>query len=138
VTYLVDTNIFSELRKRSPEATAWIRSVDPASIHLSVVTVGELAKGAALKARRDPAGGAALSRWLDTLRHQHAGRILPIDEKIALAWALIAAERPRGMADELIAATARVHGMTVVTRNGADFADAGVPVLNPWDLFPAG
>jgi predicted nucleic acid-binding protein len=76
---------------------------------------------------------AALTLWLERLRHEHAARILPIDDRVALRWGRLAAERSRGMADGLIAATAIVHDKIVVTRNVADFADTGIAVINPWD-----
>jgi toxin FitB len=133
LTYLVDTNILSEARRRSPEARAWLRSVDPASVYLSVVTLGEIMKGIALKGRTDPKTAAALAAWLAELRRDHGSRILPVDADVALAWGRLATERPRGMADALIAATAAVHGKVVVTRNVADFSDTGLPVLDPWN-----
>jgi len=131
--YLVDTNVLSEARRGNAEATTWFRSVDPTMIHLSVVTLGEIMKGIALKLRSDPPTAASLTLWLEQLRHEHAARILPISDRVALAWGRLAAKRPRGMADGLIAATAQVHDKIVVTRNFADFADAGVAVINPWD-----
>jgi toxin FitB len=130
--YLVDTNILSEARRGSVEARAWLRSVDPATIHLSVVTLGEIIKGIALKLGGDPPLAAALTLWLERLRHEHAARILPIDDRVALRWGRLSAERPRGMADGLIAATAIVHDKIVVTRNVADYADTGIAVVNPW------
>jgi hypothetical protein len=131
--YLVDTNVLSETRRGSEEARAWLRSVDPATIYLSVVTLGEIKKGVALKLRCDPPLAAALTIWLERLRREHGARILPIDDRVAQRWGHLAAERPRGMADGLIAATAMVHDMIVVTRNVADFAETGIPVINPWD-----
>jgi predicted nucleic acid-binding protein len=132
--YLVDTNVLSEARRGREEARAWLRSVDPGSVFLSVVTLGEIMKGIALKSRSDPTMAAGLAAWLDTLRRDFADRILPITDGVALEWGRLAAERPRPMADGLIAATARVHRMIVVTRNVADFADAGVQVIDPWSL----
>jgi predicted nucleic acid-binding protein len=132
--YLVDTNVLSEARRGSPKARAWLRSVDPAAAFLSVVTLGEIMRGVALKARTDAKTAAALTAWLRQLQQDHGARILPVTDQIALAWGRLAAERPRGMADALIAATAAVHGKIVVTRNVADFDGAGVPVINPWDL----
>jgi predicted nucleic acid-binding protein len=131
--YLVDTNILSEARRGSSEARNWLRSVDPTTIYLSVVTLGEIMKGVALKLRTDARAAAALTTWLERLRRDHRDRILPIDDLVALEWGRLAAERPRGMADGLIAATAAVHGKIIVTRNVGDFADARVPVINPWD-----
>jgi toxin FitB len=131
--YLVDTNILSEARRGSAEARVWLRSVDPATIYLSVVTLGEIMKGIALKLGGDPPLAAALTLWLERLRHEHAARILPIDDRVVLRWGRLAAARPRGMADGLIAATAIVHDKIVVTRNVADFADTGIAIVNPWN-----
>jgi toxin FitB len=131
--YLVDTNVLSEARRGSNEARIWLRSVDPAAIYLSVITLGEIMKGVALKLRTDACAAAPLMAWLEQLRHDHGDRILPISDRIALEWGRLAAERPRGMADGLIAATAVVHTKIIVTRNIDDFSDAAVPVINPWN-----
>jgi predicted nucleic acid-binding protein len=130
--YLVDTNVVSEARRGSREARIWLRSVDPGSIFLSVITLGEIMRGIALRRRTDARAAASLTLWLEQLRHDHANRILPISDRIALEWGRLAAERPRAMADALIAATAAIHGKIVVTRNVTDFADTGIPVINPW------
>ena len=131
--YLVDTNVLSEARRGSEEAQTWLRSVDPATVYLSVVTLGEIMKGIALERRSDPPVAASLTLWLERLRHEHAARILPITDRVALEWGRLAAERPRGMADGLIAATAIVHDKVVVTRNVADFAETRIGVVNPWE-----
>lgn len=131
--YLVDTNVLSEARRGSREAQRWLRSVDPTTIYLSVVTLGEIMKGIALKMRTDARAAGSLAAWLEGLRRDHSDRILPITDRIALEWGRQAAERSRGMADGLIAATAAVHGKIVVTRNVDDFTDARVPVINPWN-----
>ena len=128
----MDTNVLSEARRGSDEARNWLRSVDPAEIYLSVVTLGEIMKGIALKLRADSRAAAALTAWLEKLRLDHHDRILPITDRIALEWGRLAAARPRGMADGLIAATATVHAKIIVTRNVADFSDAPVPIVNPW------
>ena len=130
--YLVDTKVLSEARRGSREARVWLRSVDPASIYLSVITLGEIMKGIALKLRADARTAATLTAWLEQLRRDYIDRILPINDRIALEWGRLAAERPRGMADGLIAATALVHAKIVVTRNVDDFSDSRVPVINPW------
>ena len=130
--YLVDTNVLSEARRSSNEARSWLRSVDPSAVYISVITLGEIMKGIALKARTDIRAATWLTVWLEQLRGDHSDRILPISDDVALAWGRLAAERPRSMADGLIAATAAVHGKIIVTRNIGDFADAGVPVINPW------
>jgi toxin FitB len=131
--YLVDTNVLSEARRGSNEARIWLRSVDPTTIYLSVITLGEIMKGIALKLRTDRRAAAALTAWLERLRLDHSDRILPISDRIALEWGRLAAERSRGMADALITATAVVHAKIIVTRNARDFSDTGVPVVNPWD-----
>src|ERR1700676_103104 len=130
--YLVDTNVLSEARRGRPEARGWLRSVDPDQVFLSVVTLGEIMKGIRLRARADLPAADALMRWLETLRVDHARRILPIGDEVALEWGRIAAVRPRDMADALIAATARVHRKTLVTRNVADFQDLDVAIIDPW------
>ncbi|ANL71220.1 toxin/antitoxin system PilT domain-containing protein [Rhizobium phaseoli] len=131
--YLIDTNIVSEARRGTPQAVAWLRSVDPLSIHLSALTFGEIMRGIALKQRSDPKAAAQLAEWLRKLRHDHGARILPVTDQIAVEWGRIAAIRPRGDIDGLIAATAIVHDLIVVTRNVGDFDDTGVSVIDPWE-----
>jgi predicted nucleic acid-binding protein len=130
--YLVDTKILSEARRGGMEARTWLRSVDPTNVYLSVVTIGEVMKGIALKARTDPHAAGILQIWLETLRQDYGSRILPVTDAVAMAWGRVAAGRTRGMADGLIAATAIVHQKILVTRNVGDFADIGVPMVNPW------
>jgi hypothetical protein len=130
--YLVDTNVLSEARRGMGVARTWLRSVDPTTVFLSVITIGEIMKRIALKQRDDPTQAAMLMVWLEQLRQEHASRILPVNDRVALEWGRLAAMRPRGMADGLIAATALVHGKIIVTRNVADFSDAGSAVINPW------
>ena len=91
-------------------------------------------RGIALKEKSDPHAAAQLTAWLQTLRHHYADRILPITDQIAVEWGRIAALRPRGDADGLIAATAIVHDFMLVTRNVGDFEDTRATVINPWDL----
>ncbi|CAN7632541.1 type II toxin-antitoxin system VapC family toxin [Pararhizobium sp. LjRoot255] len=131
--YLVDTNVVSEARRGTPEAVTWLRSQDPLGVYLSVITLGEIMRGIALK-QSDARAAAHLAEWLRKLRHDHAERILPITDQVAVEWGRVAALRPRGDADGLIAATAIVHDLIVVTRNVSDFTDTGVSVINPWDL----
>ena len=133
--YLLDTNVVSEARRGTPAAVAWLRSVHPSAVYLSVITLGEISRGIALKERSDRPTAARLASWLHTLRHHYAERILPITDQIAVEWGLIAAQRPRGDADGLIAATAIVHDYMLVTRNVADFEDTRATVINPWDLL---
>ncbi|OWO91499.1 VapC toxin family PIN domain ribonuclease [Rhizobium esperanzae] len=130
--YLVDTNIVSEARRGTLQAVSWLRSVDPLSIHLSALTLGEIMRGIALKQRSDPKAATHLAEWLRKLRHDHGSRILPVTDQIAVEWGRIAAIRPRGDIDGLIAATAIVHDLIVVTRNVDDFQDTGASVIDPW------
>lgn len=130
--FLLDTNIISEARRRTPVAVDWLNATDPAKLYLSVISLGEIARGVALKERSDRPAAAHLTVWLETLRREFADRILPISDEIAIVWGRIAALRPRGDADGLIAATAVVHNLVVVTRNEEDFADTRVPIVNPW------
>lgn len=132
--YLVDTNIVSEARRGTPQAVFWLRSVDPLSVHLSALTLGEIMRGIALKQKSDPRAAAHLAEWLRKLRHDHADRILTVTDEIAVEWGRIAARRPRGDIYGLIAATAIVHDLILVTRNFKDFEDTGAAVINPWDV----
>lgn len=131
--YLVDTNIISEARRGAPQARAWLRAVDPGSVHLSTLTLGEIMRGIALKQKSDPRAAGHLAEWLRRIRHDHAERILPVTDQISVEWGRIAAIRPRGDIDGLIAATAIVHDLILVTRNIADFEDTGASVVNPWE-----
>jgi len=132
--YLIDTNIIAEVRRGSPQATAWLRSVNPDSVHLSTLTLGEIMRGIALKQRADPKAAAHLAEWLRKIRHDHAERILPVTDQISVEWGRIAAVRPCGDVDGQIAATAIVHDLILITRNERDFDDTGASVINPWDL----
>ncbi len=136
--YLLDTNVVSELRKagsgRADAAvTRWAASVDPVVLHLSVITVIEIEVGILRLARRDSTQGERLRSWLERqLLTAFAGRILAVDLSVALRCAHMRVPDPRADRDALIAATAHVHGLTVVTRNTADFEATGVPLLDPW------
>ena len=136
--YLLDTNVVSELRKvragRADRNVAfWAESVDAADLYLSVVSLQELEIGVLLAERRDPAQGAVLRKWLDAhVLPAFDGRILAVDAAVAQRSARLHVPNPRPLRDGLIAATALVHGMTVVTRNVADFAPTGVATLDPW------
>jgi len=136
--FLLDTNVVSELRKiRLGRADAnvarWADSVDAADLYLSAITVQELEIGVLLAQRRDPQQGAIFRTWLDRqVLPAFAGRILPVDTAVARRSAGLHVPDPRPLSDGLIAGTALVHGMTVVTRNIGDFAPMGVALLNPW------
>lgn len=137
--FVLDTNVVSELRKirlgkADPQVTQWADSVEAGSLYLSAITVLELEIGILQIERRDAEQGAVLRAWLETkILPEFRGRILPIDTTVAQRCAGLHVPDPRAERDALIAATALVHGMTVVTRNLADFRGTGVSLLNPWD-----
>jgi predicted nucleic acid-binding protein len=132
--YLVDTCVVSEARRRTPQAVAWLRGAQSETLFLSAITIGEITKGIMMKLRTDPTAATSLLRWLDELRFVYSARILPVDDAVATTWGHLMAQRTRPVADALIAATAHVNNKIIVTRNVADFADAGVPVLDPWAI----
>ena len=136
MTFLLDTNVVSELRRldrANPNVVAWATSVDAEDLYLSAVTLMEVELGAVQIARREPARGAELRAWIDDhlLRH-FARRILAFDTAAALRCAALHVPDRKPERDAMIAATAFVHTLTVVTRNTRDFRSAGVKVLNPW------
>ncbi len=136
--YLLDTNVVSELRKvragkADPCVAAWAETVDAGDLYLSVITVHELELGVLLAERRDPSQGAIFRAWLNGhVLTAFADRVLAVDAAVALRSARLHVPDPRPLRDGLIAATALVHGMMVVTRNVADFEPTGVAILNPW------
>jgi predicted nucleic acid-binding protein len=139
VSLLLDTNVVSELRKgRRADARlrAWFQDVSPEEIHLSVLAIGELRRGAELVRRRDAAQAAALDRWLARVAGDHAARILPVDIAVGEEWGRLTAIRTGSVIDTLMAATALVHGLILVTRNVKDVAWTGVPCLDPFAVRP--
>lgn len=135
--YLLDTNVVSEMRRRTrmaPAVAAWAAQVPPMDLYLSVLSVMELETGALLVARRDPAQGHLLIDWIErNVLRAFDGRILPVDLAVVRRCAALHVPDPRPVKDALIAATAASHRLSVVTRNVRDFDGLGVPVLNPWD-----
>jgi len=138
--YLLDTNVISELRKaKSGKAdknvVSWANNVSATRLFLSVITILEIEIGVLLVERRDPSQGAVLRSWLNArVLPAFAERILPFDTAVAQRCARLHVPDRRSDRDSIIAATALVHGMTIVTRNVDDFEPTGVEILNPWNL----
>lgn len=135
MSYLLDTDVFSELRRKAPNAgvVAWFVRRPASTLFLSVLTLGELRKG--IDGVADTDRRAALLDWLEAeLPIFFTGRILPIDAQVADRWGRLVAtaRRPLPAIDSLLAATAAHHGLSLVTRNVRDFADLGLEVINPW------
>ena len=137
--FVLDTNVVSELRKvrfgkADAQVAKWADSVEAVYLYVSAITILELEIGVLQMEGRDPVQGAMLRAWMDNhVLPEFTDRVLPVDTAVAQRCARLHVPDPRAERDALIAATALVHGMTIVTRNLADFEPTGVPVLNPWD-----
>ncbi len=133
--FLLDTNIISEIRKRDrahPNIVRWVAHTPVEEIGTSVLVLAEIRRGIELKRRSDPEQAKSLDRWFSQMRTGLRDRVLPIDEPVAEAWALLGIPNPLPLIDGLLAATAKVHGLTLVTRNVANIAVAGVSLLDPF------
>jgi predicted nucleic acid-binding protein len=131
--YLLDTNVVSELRRPKPHGgvIAWLADADDEELFLSAVTLGELQAGIERTRREDPEKASAIEAWVDQIADSH--QVLPMDDRAFREWARLMAGRPDHLIeDAMIAATARVHHLTVVTRNERHFKSFGVPLLNPF------
>ncbi|MCL2875166.1 MAG: type II toxin-antitoxin system VapC family toxin [Betaproteobacteria bacterium] len=136
MSYLIDTNVLSELRNKKADAkvVAWVQARPRQSLYLSVLSLGEVRKG--IEGVADPAFRQVLTDWLEVeLRNWFVGRLLGIDEQVADRWGRVQASAGRALPviDGLLAATALVHDLTLVTRNTKDFAGLGVQLVNPWE-----
>jgi predicted nucleic acid-binding protein len=138
--FVLDTNVVSELRKvrlgkADMNLTAWTESLDASELFVSAITIMELELGVLSIERKDAAQGALLRLWLEQhVLPEFSQRTLPVDTAVAQRCAQLHVPDKRGERDALIAATALVHGMTVATRNVADFKPMGVPLVNPWEV----
>ena len=133
--FLLDTNVISEIRKRDrahPNVVHWVTRTAVEDIATSELVLAEIRQGIELKRRSDPEQAESLDRWFLQMRTRLGARVLPIDESVAEAWALLGIPNPLPLIDGLLAATAKVHGLTFVTRIVADFVVAGVPLLDPF------
>lgn len=135
IRYLLDTNILSELRKGSRADAGvrqWFESAAAEEKFISVLTLGEIRSGIERIRMRDSASAVALDRWLELILAEYPKNILPVDEAVADCWGCFPADRPVPVLDGLLAATAMVHGLVLVTRNGRDVESTGVRFLNPF------
>jgi len=134
MSYLLDTVILSELRKRDcdPAVTRWIKAQDSSNLFLSVLTIGEIEKGISRQRRLNPVFADTLAKWLATTLQHYEARIIPINTPIARRWGRLSDELGHSGADLLIAATAMENGLVVVTRNTRHFQPTGVGVYNPF------
>lgn len=140
MTWLVDTNVISEIRKGPrchPAVAAWWAGVDDRGLFLSALTLGEIRKGVEGVRPRDPAKAALLEAWLGEVAAAFGPRVLGVDAAVAEAWGRMAAARSVPVVDALLVATASVHGLVLVTRDSTDVEGLGVPVLNPFAAAPA-
>ncbi|MFT4217709.1 MAG: type II toxin-antitoxin system VapC family toxin [Micropruina sp.] len=130
--YLLDTNVVSELTKRRPDprVVAWLTS-EPTT-WLSVLSLGELLRGAHLLRPRDPVAAGRVDTWIEQLRSDYDGRILPVDHRVIGQWAALPTTRTLPVIDSLLAATALAHDLTIATRNVRDFADTSAPIFDPF------
>jgi toxin FitB len=136
VSYLLDTNVVSEIRKGARADAAvmtWFNDVNDEDLHLSVLVLGELRQGVERLRARDAASAERLDRWLRRLAEGYAGRILSVDEPVAQLWGRLNVPDPLPAVDGLLAATALVHDLTLVTRNTKDVARSGARLLNPFE-----
>ena len=137
MNYLIDTNIISEVRKGrrcDPNVARWYETIEDASLYLSVLVIGEIRKGIEKIRPKDDAQADAIENWLVAVDKAFGERILPVDRAVANEWGRLNANRPVPVIDGLLAATAKIHRMTLVTRNTTDIDDLGVHILNPFEF----
>lgn len=140
MTYLLDTNVISELGKRSPDpqVLAWYSSLSSEEIFISALTIGEIRQGVERLRRKDPGQAEQLERWLLGLQRTYRDHIVPIDADAADEWGRINVPDPLPVIDGLLAATAKAHGWTLATRNTADLSRCGAALFNPFAAPPGG
>ena len=137
MNYLIDTNIISEVRKGGRcdvNVARWYETIEDASLYLSVLVIGEIRKGIEKLRGKNAIQADMIEDWLEDVAKTFGERILPIDGAIANEWGRLTAIRPLPVIDGLLAATAKIHRMTLVTRNTADIVDLGVHIINPFTI----
>jgi toxin FitB len=135
VKFLLDTSVISEIRKGDrahPNVARWVAMTSAEEIGTSVIVLAEIRRGIEFKRRTDPEQAKALDRWFAQMRTRLGDRVLPIDEPIVEAWARMGIYNPLPLIDGLLAATAKVHGLMLVTRDVEDIAESGVPAFDPF------
>jgi predicted nucleic acid-binding protein len=135
VNYLIDTNVISEVRKGDrcdAKVAHWYEGVQDHQLYLSVLVLAEIRKGVERMRPRDPAQARVLEKWLTAVNKRFGERILSVDDAVAEEWGRMNAPRPLPIIDCLLAATAKVHGLTLVTRNVGDIGGVGIQLLNPF------
>ena len=133
--FLLDTNVISEIRRREradPNVARWVTRTPVKDIGTSVVVLAEIRRGIELKRKNDSRQAESLDRWFAQMRTRLGDRVLPVDEPIVEAWAVLSVPNPLPLIDGLLAATAKVHALTLVTRNVGDIARTGVSILDPF------
>ena len=135
MSYLLDTNVISEIRKRAPDprVLAWYQSLSAAEIFISALSIGEISQGIERLRRKDQEQADLLERWLHGLRRSYADHIVGVDPAAAEEWGRMNVPDPLPVIDGLLAATAKAHGWTLVTRNTVDLARSGAALVNPWE-----
>jgi len=136
VKFLIDTNVIAELRKgarANRHVRFWFAALDPGAILISVLTIGEIRRGIESVRRRDAAAARALERWLRTILDEYSEQILPVEVEVAEEWGRMNVPDPVPVIDGLLAATAKVHGLTFATRNVKDVSRTGIQVFNPFE-----
>jgi predicted nucleic acid-binding protein len=134
VRYLLDTNVVSETRKAGADerVMAFLAAADASSLFISALTMGELHRGVEIKRRSDPDAAGRIGAWVEGIERSFADRVLPVDAEVARRWGELSADRSRPVIDTLIAATALVHGLTLVTRNAVDMRGIELAIIDPW------
>lgn len=136
MTYLIDTNVISEIRKGdrcNPAVAAWYAAIEDSDVYLSVLVLGEIRKGIERARLKDEPRARALDAWLLMVQRSFADRVLPVDRAVADEWGRMSAKRTAPSIDALLAATAKVHGMILATRNSADVVGLGADIFNPFE-----
>jgi toxin FitB len=135
MSFLIDTNVISEIRKGArcdPKVAAWYATVEDSDLFLSALVLGEIRRGIELARPRDPAKADALQTWLESVVAAFGDRVISVDVAVSDEWGRMSAMRPIPVIDGLLGATAKVHDLTLVTRNDSDIRGLGVRALNPF------